>query len=110
MAKFEITKRKNGDFQFNLKANNGEVILTSQGYKSKLGCTSGIHSVKTNAANDSRYELKTAANGKFHFNLKAQNGRVIGSSEMYSSEAARNNGVSSVKSNAPGAQTVDLTV
>jgi uncharacterized protein YegP (UPF0339 family) len=109
MAKFEISKRKNGEFQFNLKANNGEVILTSEGYSSKTSCKSGINSVITNASNVSRYDLKASKNGKFYFNLKASNGKIIGTSEMYSTESARNNGVDSVKSNAPGAQIVDLT-
>ena len=49
MAKFKITKRTNGEFQFNLKATNGQVILTSEGYSSKAGCNNGIDSVKTNA-------------------------------------------------------------
>jgi uncharacterized protein YegP (UPF0339 family) len=35
MGKFVISKRTNGDYQFNLKASNGQVILTSQGYNSK---------------------------------------------------------------------------
>jgi len=109
MAKFEISKRKNGEFQFNLKANNGEVILTSEGYSSKTSCKSGINSVITNASNDSRFDLKSSKNGKFYFNLKALNGQIIGTSEMYSTESARNNGVDSVKSNAPGTQIVDLT-
>ncbi len=100
MAKFQISKRKNGEFQFNLKAGNGEVILTSEGYKSRSGCISGIESVKANGNMDSRYELKTSSNGKYYFNLKAANGKIIGTSEMYSTENARNNGINSVKTNA----------
>ena len=49
MAKFEITVRKNGEFQFNLKASNGEVILTSEGYTTKSACLNGVESVKKNA-------------------------------------------------------------
>ena len=48
--KFEITKRTNGEFQFNLRAaGNGEIIATSEGYSSKQGCINGIESVKKNA-------------------------------------------------------------
>nr|WP_256365661.1 YegP family protein [Thioclava sp. JE_KL1] len=43
------------------------------------------------------------------FNLKATNGQVIGTSEAYSSEAARENGITSVKNNAPDAKLDDLT-
>ena len=48
-AKFEIKKRTNGEFMFNLKAGNGETIATSEGYSSKQGCKDGIESVKINA-------------------------------------------------------------
>ena len=103
MGTFVISTRKNGEYQFNLKAGNGEVILASEGYSTKAACENGIASVKTNASNDARYDRLTAKNGKFYFNLKAANGKVIGSSEMYNTEAARNNGIDSVKKNAPDA-------
>lgn len=108
-GKFVISKRKNGEFQFNLKAGNGQVILTSEGYGDKAGCRNGIASVKTNSQDDARFERKTTANGRFFFNLKAGNGQVIGTSEMYESDAGRDNGIASVKTNAPGAETVDET-
>jgi len=108
-GKFVISKRKNGEFQFNLKAGNGQVILTSEGYGDKAGCRNGIASVKTNSQDDARFERKTAANGRFFFNLKAGNGQVIGTSEMYESDAGRDNGIASVKTNAPGAEAVDET-
>lgn len=108
-GKFVIGKRGNGDFQFNLKAGNGQVILTSQGYADKSGCRNGIDSVRKNSADDARYERKISSNQKFFFNLLAGNGQVIGTSEMYESEASRDNGIASVKSNAPDAQVVDET-
>lgn len=110
MAKFEITQRKNGEFQFNLRASNNEIILTSEGYKAKDSCKNGIESVKTNAPLDERYEKKSSKDGKLYFNLKAANQQVIGTSEMYESESGRSNGIASVKKNAPHAEVVDLTV
>ncbi len=107
MGKFVISTRKNGEFQFNLKATNGQVILSSEGYTTKAACENGIESVKKNAPEDARYERKEAANGKFHFNLKAANGQVIGSSQMYQSEDSRDNGIESVKKNAPDAEVVE---
>ena len=103
MGKFVISKRKNGEFQFNLKAGNGQTILASEGYSAKSSCENGIESVKKNAAEDSNYERKNSSSGKFHFNLKAGNGQVIGSSEMYESAAGMENGIESVKKNAPDA-------
>ena len=109
MGKFVISKRKNGEFQFNLLAGNGQVILTSEGYASKPSCMNGVKSVMKNAGDVKRLESKVAKNGKFHFNLKAGNGQVIGKSEMYESETSRENGIASVKKNAPGATIDDQT-
>ena len=109
MGKFVITKRTNGEYQFNLKAGNGQVILTSEGYSSKANCQNGVDSVKTNSQIDERFERKTASNGKPYFNLKASNGQVIGMSEIYESTSARDNGIESVKNNAPTAPTEDLS-
>lgn len=110
MEKFEITKRKNGEFQFNLKARNGEIILTSEGYVTKAGCINGIESVISNSINEQRFEKKVATNDKFYFNLKAVNGQVVGTSQMYATEAGRDKGIASVMTNAPIAKIVDLTV
>ncbi|WBX71997.1 YegP family protein [Tenacibaculum retecalamus] len=109
MGKFIISKRTNGEFQFNLKADNGQVILTSEGYSSKASCENGISSVKTNSQDDSKFDKKTSSNGKPYFNLKASNGQIIGTSEMYESTSGRDNGIASVKSNAPSASTEDLS-
>jgi len=109
MSKFIIKKRTNGEFQFNLKAGNGEIILTSEGYSSRAACENGIESVQKNAADDARYERKTASNSQFHFNLKAGNGQVIGSSQMYVTESGRDQGIESVKKNAPAATIEDET-
>ncbi len=103
MGKFVISSRANGEVQFNLKADNGQVILTSEGYKSRAACENGIESVKQNSARDQAFDRKTSANGKHYFNLKATNGQVIGTSEMYESSTAMENGIASVKKNAPAA-------
>ena len=109
MSKFEIYKDKRGEFRFRLKAGNGQTILASEGYAAKSSCTNGIESVKKNAKDDSKFERLEAKNGSPYFNLKAGNNQVIGSSEMYSSTSAMENGVSSVKNNAPNASVDDLT-
>ncbi len=108
-GKFEISKSKNGKFLFNLKAGNGQVILTSQMYETKTSAQQGIDSCKTNSAIDGRFERNTSSSGQPYFNLKASNGQVIGRSEMYSSASAMENGVTSVKTNAASATVKDLT-
>jgi uncharacterized protein YegP (UPF0339 family) len=110
MSKFVITQSSNGELRFKLKAGNGEVILTSEGYAAKSGCNNGIESVKENSQVDSRYEKKTSTNSKYYFVLKASNGQVIGTSEMYESSSGRDGGIASVKSNAPNATIDDQTV
>src|SRR5271156_4849858 len=103
---FEITHAKDGDYHFHLKAANGQIILTSQMYKEKSSARGGIEAVKKNAPVDKRYERKEAHNGEHMFNLKAGNHQVIGTSQMYKSIEAREEGIASVKENAPEA-TVD---
>lgn len=109
MGKFVITLRKNGEYQFNLKATNGQVILTSEGYTTKSACLNGIESVKKNSQVEARFDKKVASNGKPFFNLKATNGQIIGSSQMYATEKNMLNGLESVKKNAIDAEVVDLT-
>jgi hypothetical protein len=107
MGKFVITLRKNGEFQFNLKATNGQVILTSEGYTTKAACLNGVESVRKNAPVEERFEIKVAKNGKPYFNLKASNGQVIGASQMYASERTMKQGIASVQKNAPEAPVVE---
>ena len=108
-AKFEITKNTKGNFHFHLKAANGEIILTSEVYKSKEAADNGIASVKKHAAKDSNFERKTAKDGSPFFALKSANHETIGMSEMYKSVASMENGIASVAKNAPDARIVDLT-
>lgn len=107
MGKFEIKKDKSEQFRFNLKASNGQVILSSEAYKTRASCDNGIESVRKNSQDDGKYERKTAKDGSPYFNLKASNGQVIGTSEMYSGSAAMENGIASVKTNAPKATIED---
>jgi uncharacterized protein YegP (UPF0339 family) len=106
---FEIKKAKDGQYYFNLKASNGQIILASEMYKEKGSAENGIASVKKNAANDASYERKDAKNGQFMFNLKAANHQIIGTSETYKSTESRDNGIDSVKTNAPSAPVHDET-
>lgn len=109
MGKFVITKDKTGQFRFSLKAGNGQEILGSEAYKTKSACENGIESVKKNARIDGMFEKKTAKDGSTYFNLKASNGQVIGTSEMYKSNPAMENGIESVKKNASVAMVEDLS-
>ena len=100
---FEIYTDKAGEFRFRLKAKNGQNILASEGYKQKASCENGIESVRKNSQDDSKFELKEGASGKWTFNLKATNGQIIGTSQAYETESGAKNGIASVKTNAPDA-------
>ena len=108
-AKFVLKKTDSGKFMFNLKAGNGEVILTSEQYNSKASAKNGIESVKENSASEGNFEVRTAKNDAPYFVLKAANGQVIGQSEMYSSDSSMKNGIASVMKNAPVAEVDDKT-
>ena len=108
-GKFELKKSKNGKTFFNLLASNGQIILSSEMYESKSSAINGIASVQKNSADVGRFAKLEGKNKAPYFVLKAGNHQVIGKSEMYESEKARDNGIKSVQTNGPGAKTVDLT-
>jgi uncharacterized protein len=107
MGKFVVSTRSNGEFQFNLQADNGQTILSSEGYTAKAGCLNGIASVKENSQDSSNFEQKVSSNGKPYFVLKAANHQVIGTSQMYENEAGMLNGLASVIKNAHNAEIVE---
>ncbi|MBE6565361.1 MAG: DUF1508 domain-containing protein [Ruminococcaceae bacterium] len=119
MGKFVVRETATG-FKFDLKAGNGEVIATSEVYKSEAACLNGVESVRTNcvgeiedqtaaevvAVKHPKFELYEDKAGEFRFRLKARNGEVIATSEGYKAKASCLNGIESVKKNAPEAELV----
>jgi len=117
MGKFVIKTTATG-FTFRLKAGNGEVIATSEVYKSEDSCRKGIQSVMNNAPvaevedqtvepvetkKHPKFEVYLDKKGEARFRLKAKNGEIIAASEGYSSKASCLNGVESVRKNAADA-------
>lgn len=100
MGTFQHFTDTAGQFRFRLRADNNEIILTSEGYTTKANAKNGVAAVRAEAPNDARYERKQSVAG-FTFNLRSVNGQVIGTSEVYSSAQAREVGIESVKRNAP---------
>ena len=118
-GKFVITTAKNGEFTFNLKASNGEVILAaSETYTTLAACENGVNSVKKNAGapvedqtrdekqTNPKYELYKDKAGEFRFRLKAANGEIIGKSEGYKAKASAKKGIASSAKNAPDAPVI----
>lgn len=107
-GKFEVKVDRAGEFRFNLLASNGQVILSSEGYTRKEGCLKGIESVRRHSAEDRFFERCISATGSYHFNLKAANGEIIGTSQRYVDAEGMENGIRSVRMHAPDALILEL--
>ncbi len=109
MAKFEVYQSgKKNEFRFRLKADNGQTILSSEGYTSRAACLNGISSVKKNAKDPKRVTKTKTPTKMFRFAVTAGNNEIIGTSQNYKSESGRDNGVSSVARNAAKAEIKDI--
>jgi len=110
MASFEVYQSgKKEEYRFRLKADNGQIILSSEGYTSKASCLNGIESVKKNSSNPKRFNTTTTPTGMFRFSLTAANNQIIGVSQNYRSESGCKNGIASVMKNAVKADILELT-
>lgn len=107
---FELYRDKGGSFRFRLKAGNGEIVLSSEGYTAKASAKNGIASVQKNGGKKESFVKTETRAGKYRFNLKARNHAVIGTSQSYDSASSRDNGIEAVGRAAKGARTKDLTV
>jgi hypothetical protein len=100
MAKFEVYQSgKKNEFRFRLKADNGQTILSSEGYNTKASCLNGIDSVKKNSGDPKRFSKTQTPTKMFRFAITAANSQIIGTSQNYKSESGRDNGIESVKRN-----------
>ena len=116
MGKFIVKETKTG-IKFDLKANNGEIIATSEVYTTEAACLKGIESVRNNCLSEvedqtvenvetlkhPKYEMYLDKAGEYRFRLKARNGEIIATSEGYKAKASCLNGIDSIKRNAPEA-------
>lgn len=106
---YVLSKNASNLFHFVLKADNHEIILTSETYNSKSGAENGIKSCQENSPNESRYKRETSKASQPYFNLTATNGQIIGTSQMYQTVSGRDNGIASCKVNGPTKVIKDLT-
>jgi uncharacterized protein len=105
-GRFIIGRASNDQFYFNLKAGNGEVLLTSQTFAAKGEAVGGIESVRDSAPVDGRFE-RTKNGVGYSFCLKTADGRVVGRSDRYTTAASREQGIAAVKNNALAAWVED---
>ncbi|MBQ3735530.1 MAG: DUF1508 domain-containing protein [Candidatus Methanomethylophilaceae archaeon] len=122
MGKYVIKQKSKDAFFFELVASNGEVIGTSQDYRSLSSAKGGVGSVQRNYYADvedqtlqdfqplprhPKWELYEDDVGEFRFRLKAMNGEVILNSEGYSAKASAKKGIEAVKRNAESEITIE---
>ena len=106
MSKFQVYRSAvNSQYYYRLRASNGEIIQSGEGYTTKASCLTGIASVKANCRTD-RFD-KTYAASQYGFNQKAMNGEIIGRGEKYTTSASRDNGIAAVIREAPNAPIED---
>lgn len=120
MGKFVVAEAAGG-YKFVLKANNGQVIASSEIYASENSCLGGVESVRKNSViakledqteegfkkvTNPKFEVYTDKAGEFRFRLKARNGEIIAASEGYTGKPSCLKGIASVQKNAPEAKVV----
>ena len=107
-GKFVISKTKDGQFFFVLKAGNSQTVLQSERYKTMKSCQNGVESVRKNSQDPKRFVCNTAKDGRTYFVLKATNGQAVGRSQMYKSDSGCKNGMKSVATSSQEAEVVVL--
>jgi uncharacterized protein YegP (UPF0339 family) len=83
---------------------NGQNVLRSEGYTTLASAENGIESVLANGADVRNFDVRRASNGEFYFNLKARNGRLIGTSQLFASKWNAERGAATVRSLVGAAQ------
>ncbi len=95
-ARFVVFENEGGNYSFQLRAKNGQVVLNSESYKSEASALNGTFSVADNGITEASYEVLEAANGDYYFNLIASNGQIIGTSQMYSTKSNATRGMRAI--------------
>lgn len=101
-ARFTVFEGADGRFFFNLRAKNGQIVLQSQGYTTEAAAYNGTFSVANYGTNSARYDIRQSASGAYYFNIKAENGQVVGTSQTYSSKSSAVRGRDAVMAVLPG--------
>jgi len=106
-GKYVLHDAGTAQFHWDLKSGNSETILSSQMYAAKPGAVNGIESCRMHSGADANYARLTAVDARPYFVLKAGNGEIIGTSQMYGSESSRDGGIEACKQNGPSASLTD---
>lgn len=86
-ARFQVFKGIDSKYYFHVRASNGQILVQSQSYTTRASAITGSRSVETNAADASRFQIRTNSDGQAFFALRAANGETIARSELYSTRS-----------------------
>ncbi len=86
-GRFELFVGQDGQTYFHLIAKNGEKVLLSEGYSSRKAAEAGVKACQKSGADANNYDLRQAKNGQYYFDLLADNGEILGTSELYVSKS-----------------------
>lgn len=101
-ARFTVFQGADNRYFFNLRAKNGQIVLQSQGYTTQAAAYNGTFSVANYGTNAARYDIRQSASGAYYFNIKADNGQVVGTSQTYSSKSNAVRGRDAIMAVLPG--------
>ena len=122
MSRFSV-KILPGGCKFDLYAPNGQMIATSEVYDTRAACLKGVESVRKSAPSAGvedltedncptlphpKFQLFLDKAGQFRFRLKARNGKIIAVSDGYQTKSGCENGIDSVRKNAPDAEIEEI--
>ena len=106
-GRFEVFRDQNKQYRFRLRASNGLVLLSSTGYKTRKSALTGVESVRKNCTDAAHFQRQQTPSG-YCFDLLAQNKKVIGTGEFYTSSRSRERGIASVQRHAPNAKITEV--
>ncbi len=96
-ARVQVEAGSTNQFRFNVFAQNGQVVLSSESYTTAAAAWNGAFAVQDAATTATNFAVLTATDGRFYFTLTADNGQLVGVSQMYTTKSAATSGVTSVQ-------------
>lgn len=99
MERFEISTKSNGEFQFSLKTETNETIITcEESFRSFRDCNNAILTIRKAAVHESAFEKQRTQDGHYFFRIRTKNGDVAGISRLFEAELLCNNYMALVQS------------
>lgn len=92
----EAGEEMDGAYFFQLKASNGEMLITSEEYTSMRGAIQGIETFKSNIAKDN-FKISVSKKGKYIVKLLTNQGSLLTQGEKYATRARAMNAIASIK-------------